>query len=181
MDDALPESVRDNKLETRFPRKYEVIHLIDDPGLPPSAPPRQEHWRSGKRPIGGGGQGQVYLQTCIAGGRHHTHRALKMIHLQDGGGRRRYTRELEAITRFSHARVSCEVPSRWLENYGRKSITREKTCLLTYIRSILNTLCSLWAGMKLKAGYALPWNTCQMGTCMIICETTACLRTIAAM
>ena len=105
MYEELPEAVRDNRLETIFTKRYEVIHLIDDPDAPPSAPPRREQWKSEKKPVGRGGQGQVYIQRCISGPSADAQRAVKMIPHQEGGGRRRYIRELTAVTRFSHARV----------------------------------------------------------------------------
>ncbi|KAL6406336.1 CAMK protein kinase [Ilyonectria robusta] len=105
MEDELPDYVRDYKLETTFPKKREVVHIYDDPDAPPSSQRRLECWKRDKRPIGRGGQGQVFLQTCINGSRHYTHRAVKTIPLQDGGGRRRYIRELETIVKFSHDKV----------------------------------------------------------------------------
>ncbi|KAH7162374.1 kinase-like domain-containing protein [Dactylonectria estremocensis] len=106
MENNLLRHVRDYKLETRFPKKREVIHIYDDPDAPPSSQQRLECWKSEKRPIGVGGQGEVFLQTCTSGGRHYTHRAVKMIRLQDGGARRRYIRELETIAKFSHDKYS---------------------------------------------------------------------------
>ncbi|KAH8656798.1 kinase-like domain-containing protein [Ilyonectria robusta] len=106
MEHELPDYVRDYKLETTFPKKREVVHIYDDPDAPPSSQRRLECWKRDKRPIGRGGQGQVFLQTCINGSRHYTHRAVKIIPLQDGGGRRRYIRELETIVKFSHDKYS---------------------------------------------------------------------------
>jgi hypothetical protein len=106
MEDDLARAVRANRLITSFPRKYELIHLIDDPDAPPATPRREEHWRTEKRAVGRGGQGQVFLQTCITGGRFHTQRAVKKIPIaQESGGRKRYMRELRAITRFSRTNV----------------------------------------------------------------------------
>lgn len=105
MEHELPDYVRDYKLETTFPKKCEVVHIYDDPDAPPSSQRRLECWKRDKWLIGRGGQGQVFLQTCINGSRHYTHRAVKIIPLQDGGGRRRYIRELETIVKFSHDKV----------------------------------------------------------------------------
>jgi hypothetical protein len=105
MEEELPDHVRDYKLETKFPSKREIVHIYDDPDSPPSSQRRLECWKSDKLPIGRGGQGKVFLQTCTSGGRHYTHRAVKIIPLQDSGGRRRYIRELEAIIKFSHDKV----------------------------------------------------------------------------
>ncbi|KAH6889844.1 kinase-like domain-containing protein [Thelonectria olida] len=106
MEDNLLRHVRDYKLETRFPKKREIVHIYDDPDAPPSSQQRLECWKSDKKPIGCGGQGKVFLQTCTSGSRHYTHRAVKVIPLQDGGGRRRYIRELETIVKFSHDKYS---------------------------------------------------------------------------
>ncbi|KAH7161168.1 kinase-like domain-containing protein, partial [Dactylonectria macrodidyma] len=75
MEDELPDHVRDYKLEATFPKKREIVHFYDDPDAPPSSQRRLECWKSDKRPIGRGGQGQVFLQTCTSGSRHYTHRA----------------------------------------------------------------------------------------------------------
>ncbi|KAH7019604.1 kinase-like domain-containing protein [Ilyonectria destructans] len=106
MEDELLDHVRDYKLETTFPKKREIVHIYDDPDAPPASQRRLECWKSDKRPIGRGGQGQVFLQTCTSGSRHYTYRAVKIIPLQDGGGRRRYVRELETIVKFSHDKYS---------------------------------------------------------------------------
>ena len=100
----MPYHVRVSKLNTRFHKKY-VIHTHDDPDAPPSSQPREEYWKSEKWPIGSGGQGRVFLQTCTSGSRSYATRAVKEIPLQEGSGRLRYIRELDAITRFSHERV----------------------------------------------------------------------------
>ena len=105
MEDDLPAHVRDYRLETHSPKKRVVVHVYDDPDAPPSAPRRSEWWKSEKRPIGSGGQGQVFLQTCTSGGRLYTHRAVKVIPLQQGSARQRYLRELQTIVKFSHDRV----------------------------------------------------------------------------
>jgi hypothetical protein len=104
MENSLPDLLRDYKLETRF-HKHHIIHIFDDPDAPPSSQQRLEYWENEKRPIGRGGQGLVFLQTCTSGSRNHTQRAVKMIPLQYSGGRRRYIRELETIIKFSHDKV----------------------------------------------------------------------------
>jgi serine/threonine protein kinase len=104
MEDGLPDNVRDFKLDTRFINRREVAHLYDDPDAPPSSPRREEYWKKEKR-IGGGGQGEVHLQKCTSGGRTYTHRAVKVIPIRESGIKRRFLRELETITKFSHPRV----------------------------------------------------------------------------
>lgn len=101
----LPGAVLDYQLDTRGSTRRHVTHVIYDPDLPPSAPPRFELWERDKEPIGEGGQGRVFLQRCMSGGRHYTIRAVKVIRSEDEGGKHRYLRELEAMIRFSHQNV----------------------------------------------------------------------------
>lgn len=107
MEDQLSEALLDFQLETQNGgSRRRVTHIIYDPDLPPSAPPRLEVWESVKEPIGEGGQGKVLLQTCTSDGpRHNTRRALKVIRCSDDDGRRRYAREMETMVRFSHKKV----------------------------------------------------------------------------
>lgn len=101
-----PEAVLRYKLEIQKGDRRRVTHLVHDPDLPPSAPPRYEIWESRRRPIGKGAQGEVYLQTCTsAGPLQNKCRALKVIRFQDGDERRRYVREIEIMGRFSDERV----------------------------------------------------------------------------
>ncbi|KAK0722599.1 kinase-like domain-containing protein [Lasiosphaeria miniovina] len=94
------------ELNLGFPKKRVVVHLYDGPDAPPSSPRRLEYWKSEKQPIGYGSQGRVFLQKCISGSRLYTQRAVKMIPLQEGNGRRRYVRELQIVIKFSHDRYS---------------------------------------------------------------------------
>lgn len=107
MTGQLPNVLLDYQLEmARGHSRRRVTHVVHDPALPPSAPPRLESWESAKRAIGRGGQGEVLLQTCTTEGpRHGTARALKVVRCFDDDGRYRYVRELEAMVRFSHERV----------------------------------------------------------------------------
>lgn len=83
-----------------------VTHLVHDPALPPSAPPRLETWER-SRVIGEGGQGIVLLQKCISRGpRENAERALKVIRcVGPEGDKARYVSELGTMARFSHERV----------------------------------------------------------------------------
>lgn len=101
------DALRDYELETqRGSSRPHVTHIIHDPDLPLSAPPRLESWESAKHPIAAGGQGNVYVQKCTGGGRRHTHRALKVIRCREGRDwKGRYLRELETMARFSHDKV----------------------------------------------------------------------------
>ncbi|KAH7170278.1 kinase-like domain-containing protein [Dactylonectria macrodidyma] len=93
-------------LETRFPKKGEVVHVCGDHDAPPLLQQRLEGRKRDKRPISVGRKGKVFLQTCTSGRRHYTHRVVKMIRLQDRGTRWRYLGELEAIAKFSHPKYS---------------------------------------------------------------------------
>ncbi|KAM7184071.1 mitogen activated protein kinase [Rhypophila sp. PSN 637] len=100
MEDELSPHVRDYQIETRFPKKRVVEHVYDDGNTLP------ECWKSEKRPLGSGGQGTVYLQTCTSGSRRYTQRAVKVIPLQERNVKRYYLRELQIVVRFSHDRYS---------------------------------------------------------------------------
>lgn len=101
----LPEIVRDFQLAIHCISKRGVTHVCDDPDAPPSSQRHLERWSSEKRPIGGGGQGRVFLQKC-SNSNSGSHRAVKEIPLQEGNKKRQYyLRELETMARFSHSRV----------------------------------------------------------------------------
>ncbi|KAF5557325.1 CAMK kinase [Fusarium phyllophilum] len=106
MDENLSDIVRDYRLTMRHEGAL-TIHFHNDPDAPPSSPQRREVWKK-KCNIGRGGQGEVILQVCVEGSRHHTDRAVKKIWLQsrDSQSKRRYERELAAIIKFSHDRYS---------------------------------------------------------------------------
>lgn len=104
--DQLPDAVLDYHLTTRRSADRRLVtHIIHDPDLPPSTPPRSEQWERDREPIGEGGQGRVYLQRCTSGARHYNLRAVKIIRYQDDHGKHRYLRELETMIRFSHRNV----------------------------------------------------------------------------
>lgn len=105
MEEDLSTTVRASQLSILRYRNGEITHSIYDPGDHPSTPPREETWTTTSQ-VGKGGQGQVFLQTCTAGSRLHKLRAVKRISVaQRPGDKKRYMRELRAITLFSHARV----------------------------------------------------------------------------
>jgi len=109
MDDQLPWHVRERRLVSGFPEDSSrvVVHEVDDPNAHPSSPPRLELWETARRPIGSGGQGEVFLQRCHAANGPYTQRAVKIIPLKPGqrGNIRRYNGELETIYRFSKVRL----------------------------------------------------------------------------
>lgn len=103
----LPELVRDSQLETRFASKGQIVHIFRD--TPTTA--REEVWKRGKKPIGRGAFGEVWLEKCIKGqepGGPET-RAVKVLRLIPQGEIRLevsdYSRELEALVKFSQRKV----------------------------------------------------------------------------
>jgi len=108
MEDELPPEVLDYQLESQFPKNRVVVHVYDDGNSVP------ERWKSERRPIGSGGQGTVYLQTCTDGIRRYTQRVVKMIPLQETSRRRHYLRELRIVARFSHDRVCAAFGEQWI-------------------------------------------------------------------
>lgn len=106
MSHPISETVLRYQLEIQQGSRRRVTQIVHDPLLPPSAPPRLETWESQKQPIGKGGQGNVFLQSCTsAGPRQNQCRALKVIRCQDGDRQRRYMREIEIMAKFSDERV----------------------------------------------------------------------------
>lgn len=104
--------VRDFKLETQFHPKY-TCHRYDESDLASGTRLviRQEYWKR-QTCIGSGGYGSVWLERCFKGEKEQTVRAVKEIHKQKSVKPDTYYRELEAIAKFSNARVcnfECEI------------------------------------------------------------------------
>ena len=105
--------VRDSRLETRI-RKGVTCHRIPEIDLGDDGRPvsRKEYWEKSKD-IGSGGFGRVWLEQCIKGQKDTSLRAIKQIlKPQDETGTTHtidYNRELEAIAKFSHPRVSSQM------------------------------------------------------------------------
>lgn len=103
----IPDIVRDFELQTRFlPDCSDTIHTYHESDLASGRRlvVREEHWRR-QREIGSGTYGNVWLERCIKGGRSGVKvRAVKQ--LPTAYSDIDYHRELEAITRFSHPKVS---------------------------------------------------------------------------
>lgn len=110
--------IRDSRLETRFlpDCRVETVHTFreSDPTSGQRLVIRAEHWQRQKR-IAKGGFGSVWLETRIKGGRSGATahdgavRAVKQIDLDTRFGPIDYNRELEAIAKFSHSRVSLKM------------------------------------------------------------------------
>ena len=102
----LPDLVVDSKLRTQF-RDSIIIHSfleVDELG---GRFFREEHWKQ-ERFLGRGGYGQVRLERCVAQGtKQGSLRAVKVIHKPlHSSDSFDVNRELEAISKFSHERVS---------------------------------------------------------------------------
>ena len=108
----LPDLVRDSKLETHFlpsgDSSVETVHTYHEPD-PTSRRrlvSRSEHWQR-QRKIGGGSSASVWLEKCTKGGHRDVEvRAIKQIEIHRHSGRMLdFSRELEAIAKFSHRKV----------------------------------------------------------------------------
>ena len=101
-----PDLVRDSKLETRFVGGQTAHSYIgtDHSGRRIY---RNEYWKR-ERLLGQGSYGQVWLENGTSGGNAGQLRAVKMVQKQPGLDYINYDRELEAVAKFSHTRVSGE-------------------------------------------------------------------------
>src|SRR5271156_3118937 len=103
----VPDLVCDSKLETRFLSGY-TSHVYYESGHTSRerAIPREERWKRVEH-IGGGAYGKVYLEKCAEGQRCGDLRAVKKISKPLQPAKlMNYNRELEAIAKFSHQKVS---------------------------------------------------------------------------
>ena len=122
----VPDIVRDSQLETRFigESATEVVHTFQDsdPASGRRLVTRTEHCKREIK-IGRGAFGSVWLERCIKGSRTgvapqiHAVQAVKQIELNTQLGSIDYYRELEAIAKFSHTRVSLQTRSLHLQLY----------------------------------------------------------------
>ena len=104
----LPDLVADAHLETKFLSESHTVHFYTESGHEPGerTVDRQEHWSRQKR-INRGAYGEVFLEKCVKGKREYELRATKRIDVNKTPiDISEYTRELEAIAKFSHRRVS---------------------------------------------------------------------------
>jgi len=107
----LPDLVRDSKLETRFLPDFsvETVHIYHwHEAEPAQRRPvsLSEHWKRQQK-IGGGGYSTVWLESCPKVSRYGVQlRAVKQIETGGRFARIDFNRELEAIAKFSHPRVS---------------------------------------------------------------------------
>lgn len=106
--DRRSDQIRDSKLDTRFDAGF-TIHTYREvlTSLERRVVQRQEYWRRESR-IGAGAYGCVWLEKCIHGHRDVELRAVKEVSTKPlrNGKQINYSRELEAIAKFSHKKVS---------------------------------------------------------------------------
>lgn len=102
----LSDLARDSKLETRFHGKYTRHRFIEsDPIQGARDVVREEYWTREKL-VGSGAFGRVWCERCVKGAKDYNIRAVKEIIKPPSYGKRvDYSRELEAIAKFSHERV----------------------------------------------------------------------------
>jgi|SRR5579871_6579954 len=102
----LPDLVRDSQLDVELRDGY-TVHVYFESSLSSRqrAIRREEIWKQDKQ-IGGGGFGSVWLEKCTSGKQEGAVRAVKKIAVRQINRDAVYIRELEAITKFSHPKVS---------------------------------------------------------------------------
>jgi serine/threonine protein kinase len=121
----LSEIIDDFRLETQFSDDC-LYHVYNecDPATGRRVVKRREYWRR-TRHLGSGGFGSVWLEECVDGLQKGQKRAVKDI--QCPRGRVNYTRELEALARFSKglcARWFCQSYG-WWEREEKIQLTME--------------------------------------------------------
>lgn len=108
--------VRDSKLETFFLADggVKTVHTFreSDPTSGRRLVTRQEHWQRQRR-VGGGASGSVWIEKCtdcgrLGGPQGDAVRAVKQIDMKTSLRSIDYNRELEAIAKFSHTKVSIQ-------------------------------------------------------------------------
>lgn len=100
--------ILDSKLDTRFDSGFTVHVYREVPtNLERRVVQREEYWRR-VSPIGAGAYGNVWLEKCVQGQRDVETRAVKQVSTRPlrNGRQIDFSRELEAIAKFSHDKVS---------------------------------------------------------------------------
>jgi hypothetical protein len=98
----VPDLVRDSKLETSFDQNQTItIHNYVETDPNRRRIFRQEYWKL-ERHLGQGSYGQVQLEKCLS----VRLRAVKKVMKRPGPNSVDYSRELEAVAKFSHPKVS---------------------------------------------------------------------------
>jgi serine/threonine protein kinase len=91
--------VRDSKLETRIFDDQTVHSYIRQRIY------QEEYWKR-ERLLGRGSYGQVWLEKCTSSNKTGKLRAVKEIRKEPNSNAIEYDRELEAVAKFSHDKVS---------------------------------------------------------------------------
>lgn len=104
----LSDLVRDAELQTRFHPEYTThVYIETGPSAQQRAVLREEQWKRQRKPVGNGSYGNVWLERCESGQRDVVVRAVKEVDkIPHASKQIDYHRELEAIMRFSHQKVS---------------------------------------------------------------------------
>ncbi|VUC36618.1 unnamed protein product [Clonostachys rosea] len=106
---TLIDLVRDSKLDSQFLEDGGIVHVsyVSTPGLR-RKDRKEERWKPCKI-LGRGAFGRVWLQECNHDNGSKSFRAVKEIFKQNAPNENKpidYTRELEAIAKFSHTKAS---------------------------------------------------------------------------
>ncbi|KAF2233265.1 kinase-like protein [Viridothelium virens] len=108
---AVPDLVRDSKLETRHINGHTVHRYLEASGSRRRVL-REEYWKR-EKDLGHGSFGRVWLEKCVKGSNEGQLRAVKMVrNLSNSSSTFDFRRELEAVAKFSNAKYeACFVKS----------------------------------------------------------------------
>jgi hypothetical protein len=128
MERKLPGLVRDTKLEIIVSQTHTLqVEYVSNPATGERRTRVEERWET-TQDLGRGAFGQVWLEKCTAGPSPGRVRAVKAIMKGPGVEQQTdYTRELEAIAKFSQLRVRTvgvqrfpvKLPAVWMAEMGR--------------------------------------------------------------
>ena len=104
---AIPDLVRDSKLETYYEKNNNhTVHRYLETSSNRRRISREEYWKR-ERDLGHGSFGRVWLEKCATGRSEGQLRAVKMVRkIPNSSSIVDFHRELEAVAKFSNARVS---------------------------------------------------------------------------
>lgn len=103
----IPDLVRDSKLEVQVYRRHVIqVDYVSNPELGHRRVRVEQTWQTARR-LGSGAFGVVWLEECTSGPEHGKVRAVKEIWKDKSTSTSaiEYSRELEAIAKFSQPRV----------------------------------------------------------------------------
>jgi hypothetical protein len=109
---TMSDLVLDSRLNTRFLNNGRTRHtyIAASTRAGVRADVVEDTWHR-RRKIGIGGTGEVWAEVCESGPSKGSVRAVKTIRTGDDYGRATLRKEVEAMTKFSHARVGVLFPS----------------------------------------------------------------------